>query len=259
MGQVLSAVGDGLHKIEETLGIVPPDVPDVPDASNVPVSDVDQDNQIDMSDIHMPKGASCHATPPLHRVNFSSFAPRGSNHAWPALYLLGAQKAATTSVVMALMQCGLVTGGLPSKNTGLMATCSSTGYNTPCKETLHSPINLKTAEGRARFTKLQDVSRCGHIKQAGVRAACEAGRFIEATPSGIGDSPDVATLMGAIPPQYIRGARFALICREPVRARAARTRGARRSPARRAQRTVPSHCCRVVHRSRACSPGTTTR
>ena len=93
-----------------------------------------------------PTAANTHGVLP-----FDQQCPPGSTGCWPPLYLLGVQKAATTSIAMGLLRCGSVCFGLPDAKTGVNPTCNGPlgGYNTPCKETMHPPIEVLTAAGQA--------------------------------------------------------------------------------------------------------------
>ena len=155
---------------------------------------------------------------PPHTVDYRKFCDSKSSGCWPALYLLGVQKAATTSIAVALMKCGSVAFGMPDESTGSIGTCGGVGV--PCKETLHPPIDIRTKAGQGKFEKLYDLSRCDHITDRDSlpsKPACYAGRFLEATPLGVGENtPDVAMLLQLMPPQIASRARFAVIFREPV-------------------------------------------
>ena len=152
------------------------------------------------------------------QLDFSRWCPSGSDGCWPPLYLLGVQKAATTSVAQALIACGVVTFGMPDKITGSISDCE--GENIPCKETLHPPIDVTKADGQRRFAHLYSTSRCGDIVDSswlqGAKEACYAGRFLEATPLHMVGSPRVSVLLQAMPPQFASRARYAIILREPV-------------------------------------------
>lgn len=159
------------------------------------------DNEVNCASEHHP-----------HPFNFSSNCPPGSSSCWPALYLLGVQKAGTTSVTSGLMKCGAVAFGMAH---GEIPYCEK---GVGCKETLHPPANIMTDAGITVFTKLHDTTRCHELNKDWkvVTEACRAGRFLEATPLGVGDTPNVGTLLQAIPPQYSSTARYAIIFREPV-------------------------------------------
>ena len=165
--------------------------------------------------------------PPTHATNFSAFCAPGSTSCWPALWLLGVQKAATTSIADAMMQCGQIAYGMPSTQTGPLPNGGCSELGKPCKEVLHSPLTTAAgqigARGKQLIPHLYDTTRCHAIKSvpgdtddAASIPACQAGRFLEATPLGIGDVPTVAALLGAIPPAALTAARFAVIFREPV-------------------------------------------
>jgi hypothetical protein len=154
-------------------------------------------------------------------LNFKSFCT--NDKCWPALYILGVQKAATTSVAESLETCGLTAFGLPTRSTvHFSAQCTALGH--ACKETLHPPLdtliqNDKKAFGRD-FTSLYDLNSCGsgvHGDPAGPggvsHEACKKAQFLEATPDmGIKDG----TLFAAIPHHLRTKARFVVILREPV-------------------------------------------
>ena len=168
----------------------------------------------------------CDSVPNTHHaLDTKGFCLDGRS-CWPPMYLLGVQKAATTSIVDALWQCGQVALGLTSNDVENPA-CHA-GENIPCKEVLHSPIDLRTSTGRTLFTRMHDPSRCssiapiidlrGKVFRAGhlMEHACQERRFLEATPLGIGDSPPLQVLLAAIPAPLLARARFTLILREPV-------------------------------------------
>ena len=96
----------------------------------------------------------CQSQPndPSRIMDFS----RWSGPRWPPLFLLGAQKAATTSVATVLALCGLVSFGIPDERTGLIETCRK--LHVPCKETLHPSIDLNTHDGRLNFEHLYCTS-----------------------------------------------------------------------------------------------------
>ena len=139
-------------------------------------------------------------------LDVSGFCDYGSG-CWPALYVLGVQKAATTSVVNAMLQCGVVALGSPSSDhAGEIPQCLQA--NNPCKEPLHYPIDLYDGGDRELFTSLYDTSRCGSIEGHTVSpfdgadkvpnsvsiGACEKAHFLEGTPLNVGDSPPLHTL-----------------------------------------------------------------
>ena len=163
------------------------------------------------------------AADPDMRISLQSTPSKGC---WPALYILGVQKGATTSMVDALWQCGATALGMPDGSAGTnIVGCH--GTNVPCKEVLHTPIDLRTDAGRNAFTSLYDPSRCAEIadfQQAKdvllpktlTERACHERKFLEATPLELGDSPPLAVLLDAMPPPVAERARFVLILREPT-------------------------------------------
>ena len=177
----------------------------------------------------------CASKPNPKPLNVSGFNAEGGHGVWPSMYVLGVQKAATTSVVGAMLQCGIIALGLPKRDKWL-AACPLQGK--PCKEPLHTPIDLATQSGREIFTSLYDPTRCDEIvgKTGGrppktfgpkddgepgipntiMRGACRRQIFLEATPLNVGDSPPVATLANAMPAHVASRARFVLILRDPV-------------------------------------------
>ena len=162
----------------------------------------------------------CHAQANPHPLDFQQNCPAGSTSCWPLLYLLGVQKAATTSVAMAMLDCGIAAFGMPDKVTGEISECDDelADGSMPCKETLHSPINISTNEGVGAFTRLQDTTKCENIKWRfkATKGACSKGMFMEPTPLGIGDAPTFSVLASAMPQSVLQRARFLLILREPV-------------------------------------------
>ena len=170
--------------------------------------------------------AKCEATyPNPNPLDTSGFCAADGKSCWPPMYMLGVQKAATTSIVDVLWQCGQIALGLTAEgeHEPRNPTCHA-GKNIPCKETLHDPVDLGVQKGRDRFTHMYDPSRCDRIADCCVGEnwhdhkvmvpACKARRFLEATPLHIGDSPPLNVLLGAIPPSLLPRSRFVLILRE---------------------------------------------
>ena len=157
--------------------------------------------------------ASCAtAAHPGTALSFRGFCD-DDGECYPPLYLLGMQKAATSSIAEVLMRCGLVSFGLPDGKTGKIGSCAIPGV--PCKESLHD-VALETAEGRTKFRHLFDLGRCDKIMDKDFQASiapCRAAQFLEATPL---QANDLGTLLANVPMQYVAPARFAVILREPV-------------------------------------------
>ena len=138
-------------------------------------------------------------------TNFSHFCPKGSHGCWPAVYLLGVQKAATTSIIDALFRCGLVSGGLKGN---------------PKEGLQETDANITEHSGMLKYMGTHDMHECVR----GTRTpkpfqytleACRAGRFIDGTPAAMG-SPTVGQLLQIMPSPLAAQARFAIILREPV-------------------------------------------
>ena len=182
-------------------------------------------------------------------TDFRKYCNHDGSGCWPAMYLLGVQKAATTSIADAMMQCGAVAFGMPNEDTGALPAGGCNTLNAPCKEPLHMP--LTTAEGKLTrnahksFASLYDQRRCHVLTDRALNQpkslasalsvpACERGHFLEATPLGIGDTPSVrdgaartrTTMLAA------HGVHSCARCRTPTPRRVA---GVRRTGARSAR------------------------
>ena len=174
---------------------------------------------------------TCHAlTENPDGLNMSQFCTE-SDGCWPGLWLLGAQKAASSAVYNVLERCGVVAGGWPKpEQIGRMVPSFCTN---PCKEThffTDTPYNpgLRYAENYQRgvavpdnmaraFTGLfrADKASCALRENDSQRGACEAKRFLEGTPST--DYMHMPRLLAsAMPPAMMMAARFVLILREPT-------------------------------------------
>ena len=174
----------------------------------------------------VPTSPACATTPNPAPLNFGAICPPGASSCWPSMYLMGVQKAGSTSITMGLSSCGLVALGVPSNTSGpLPAPCDA--LNVPCKETLHDPIDLTSMAGTARFTSLYNPSQCGSMVgplKAATEPACRQGRFLSATPlwathPGSDDDAqpnEISHLLQHIPSAVARHARFAIVLREPV-------------------------------------------
>ena len=178
----------------------------------------------------MYSSTSCEATHNPNPLDFRKNCAAGSRGCWPSLYLLGVQKAGTTSVAFALSHCGAVAFGIPDALTGPIENCE---FRHGCKEVLHQPsINGHASNNGSSpehldtevFTHLFDITRCHTLEGDDVTAkeACASGRFLEANPLGPkgngfdGDTPDLTSFLRQIPPAFAANARFAVILREPV-------------------------------------------
>jgi hypothetical protein len=169
------------------------------------------------------QNGQCDAMPNPQALNFSAFCQTPDTKpgdCWPAMYILGVQKAATTSLADSLQGCGLAAYGLPTVNTVHFneGVCMHLGM--PCKETLHPPLDLTTDLGKSQFTGLFSLNSCG---KGVVHSAygpsgeslkpCQQAQFVSATPgAGVADG----TLFQAIPLSLRVQARFVVILREPV-------------------------------------------
>jgi hypothetical protein len=146
------------------------------------------------------------------------------------MYILGVQKAATTSVSAVLERCGLVAVGVSTHHTVKFTDPSNPcPIGAPCKETNHDPLNLKRHRDRKEFRQFYRLDNCGARRERftwqGKRvgspyrpnglgvAACEDAKFLAATPDqGVMDG----SLFAAIPPPLRSNARYVTILREPV-------------------------------------------
>jgi hypothetical protein len=153
-------------------------------------------------------------------LSFRSFCA-SDGKCWPSMYLLGVQKAATTSVAETLESCGVSAFGLPTRDTVHFPAGQECDvpYES-CKETLHNPLDLATELGQQQFRGLYSLNSCGTGKPGGAYApsgvsihACQNARFLSATPDLFVKD---GTLFSAIPHQLRSQARFVAILREPV-------------------------------------------
>eukprot|EP00322_Chrysochromulina_rotalis_P014498 CAMPEP_0115859908 /NCGR_PEP_ID=MMETSP0287-20121206/16856_1 /TAXON_ID=412157 /ORGANISM="Chrysochromulina rotalis, Strain UIO044" /LENGTH=410 /DNA_ID=CAMNT_0003314219 /DNA_START=6 /DNA_END=1238 /DNA_ORIENTATION=+ len=157
----------------------------------------------------------------------STFCKNGK--CWPALWLLGAQKAATSAIYSVLEECGLVVGAWPSKEaTGASVPPFCTQ---PCKET-HFFLDYRFATSSSGFVVAANADRATQFTSMyssgdgcsdrtyefmpeRAHAACGKGHFIEASPST--DDPGMPLLLANdMPKRLLIKARFVLILREPV-------------------------------------------
>jgi len=180
-----------------------------------------------------PESYACHTAANPSPVNFDAFCSEAG--CWPALWLLGAQKAATTSTIDLFESCGITSQSYMTKEDA--APCPA---DLPCKET-HAFVTPETQCAKNRtigcdlvrnvtssFTGAFDPSTCAERQSPFQEphyapyapaewrtAACSAGRFIDATPSS-GTQKFPAELFRLMPEGMKLQARFALILREPV-------------------------------------------
>jgi hypothetical protein len=185
-------------------------------------------------------------------INVSGACTSGGDRCWPTSYILGVQKASTTSVAMALAQCGLASMAYSRVD---YARCKK---NVVCKETLHAPLDIRTDAGQSNFTQLYSSTYCcnpsGEIPcpPPQSRRGCETRHFMSAQPlrvqlrlpesinepmaMAIGAneshklapvdqfdmredpeaSNNLANLVNALPKNLLPVVRFVLILREPV-------------------------------------------
>lgn len=194
----------------------------------------------------------CYSEANPNPLNFSALCGLdGGVGCWPALYLLGVQKAGTTSIADKLVQCSTAAVGFPTDETQLVSfECE--GRYLPCKETMHATAEdvrlnsvrqdkmldpdvvffeaLKTKQGRGNFTNLYNPNSCGRMTESeaaqdeedsslakslsSMSYACKERRFLSATPM---DADLTANhLLPAMPFNVIQMARFVVILREPV-------------------------------------------
>jgi hypothetical protein len=149
------------------------------------------------------------------------------------MYILGVQKAATTSIAATLETCGLAAFSLPTQHTVHFSEGVCTQVGVPCKESLHPPLVelsgagkeiLQSQSKRKQFSELYSTHSCGQGKSGngplgaygpnGVsKNACTEMRFIGASPDvGVADG----SLFKAYPSHLASKARFVMILREPV-------------------------------------------
>lgn len=180
-----------------------------------------------------PQGYACQLVANPSPLDFDQFCSQAAG-CWPAAWLLGAQKAATTSLVDLLEVCGINSLAYASEENAYGCPASS-----PCKETHSFALpDGQCGKGKsiacdifahstASFTAVYNASACEtrtgksyldaetYAPDAYRAAACAEGRFLEATPS-----TDMHAmphwLFDAMPSQLRPQTRFALILREPV-------------------------------------------
>jgi hypothetical protein len=187
-----------------------------------------------------------------YAIDVSDACDETGSHCWPTSFIIGVQKAATTSVGNALHQCGLGAMAYGSESFG---RCKA---DVVCKETLHAPLDIRTNEGRDNFTKLYSSAYCCNEKSdmpcpgPQPRRACETAHFISAQPLRVAlrlakteyepyavalggdnsgdlapvdqfddyDDPEssnnIVNVVNAMPRRLLPVVRFVLILREPV-------------------------------------------
>jgi hypothetical protein len=184
-------------------------------------------------------------------INVKTAWTEGGAHCWPTTFIIGVQKAATTSVGNALHQCGLASMAYSSKK---FSRCPK---DVVCKETLHAPLDIRTSKGQQEFTGLYASSYCCNpnsnlpCPDPRPRKACETAHFISAQPLRVvlrlkkteyepyavalgGDSNtlapvdefddyddpessnNIANVVNALPHHLLPIVKFVLILREPV-------------------------------------------
>jgi len=162
-------------------------------------------------------------------LDFDSFCT-AEKGCWPASWLIGVQKAATTSTVDALHTCGVVS--LAYTETDNFLPCPA---KVSCKET-HAfnapPVNPNMVEfqtvelgNAAAYTRLFDPRGCddrdvdatwvADVPWSVSTATCAAGRFLEGT-NEAQDESFPRRLASLMPPNIRTVARFAIILREPI-------------------------------------------
>jgi hypothetical protein len=175
--------------------------------------------------------AVCATEPNPAPLDFKAFCSSGPNSTgcWPANFLLGAQKAATTSVTQLLMECDVATFAWSA------APAYACSGGALCKET-HAfqghDAEETVARDPASYTRLFATELCdeagGDAREysfgwryvaadtaRGPQAACAAARFVEATPV-FGDGQTFALLADLMGARLLGRARFAMILREPL-------------------------------------------
>jgi hypothetical protein len=194
----------------------------------------------------------CVTTSNPHPIDVSHACTDGGARCWPTSWIIGVQKAATTSVGNALHQCGLSSMAYSRAEYG---RCHK---DVVCKETLHAPLDVRTSSGMTAFTKLYSSTYCCNpnsdkpCPDPRPRKACETRHFISAQPLravlrvaknqydrfgvaiGASDksqlasmdefdeftdpesSNNIANIVNAMPHTLLPTVRFVLILREPV-------------------------------------------
>ena len=179
-----------------------------------------------------------HANPDA--LDFGEFCTAGEG-CWPAVWLLGAQKASSTAVYVRLKGCGIVAdasniaraiAGPVSESDYVGSDCKGTSSG-GCKEshflaktrelvdsaqlhrTSYEPYSMSDIPGGAKrvldFTRMYDHDSCSGVGGE----ACTQSRFIEATPS-TGDVATPKLLAAIMPHRLLTKARFLLVLREPT-------------------------------------------
>ena len=178
---------------------------------------------------------NCHTVRNRSPLDHSKFC--NSDGCWPALWLLGAQKAATSAVYDVLEQCGVIAGAWPTQQ--------QTGKDVPefcvqpCKETHFwtgpfeegdelnkwaritggkRPMPSGTLDLRqvTQYTKMHmSGNSCNARVTYKEKEACRNARFLEGTPTT--EHPLMPSLLAsAMPRELIGHARFVIILREPI-------------------------------------------
>ena len=144
---------------------------------------------------------SCATEPSSWSRDFLSFCTPTDDSlgCWPSMFILGVQKAATTSVATVLSGCGLVSYAKndPDSEYQLPGRCSAEPDG--CKEShaldkmipfWKQPLSLRPLEAKqAAYTRLFKRGGGSHARSGDPSpyphpsAAAEAGRFLEATPN----------------------------------------------------------------------------
>lgn len=148
----------------------------------------------------------------------------GKNGCWPAMWLLGAQKAATSAIYDTLLQCGGAAGAWPERKD--IGTLVPSFCEQPCKET-HIFTSPFDGPGYRRFPVLSNETVTAYTRMhyggdmclarptSWERDACTNARFIEGTPST--DYPYMPQLLAQhMPTRLMMKARFVVLMREPV-------------------------------------------
>ena len=151
----------------------------------------------------------------------------GKDGCWPLAYVIGVQKAATTSLANMMLQCGIVAYGSLNPHVHRLSDYKDEcpKYDFPCKEMLHDPIDIRTKSGRREYEQMHDTTRCNKVyTRPNNVESCTAGRFLEATPMDNGGDPhgeteaskNLVTLMRVMPSHVKQVARFVIVVREPI-------------------------------------------
>lgn len=133
----------------------------------------------------------------------------GSEGCWPAIYILGAQKAMTTSIFDTLEHCGLVCAA------NFNQTRRTWGYNDGSIYTNGKEAHFFDVWQTKRWDEArQDPSLYTRLYQ---EADCPSRRFTDATPNYIANYDAPARMELLVPQAWQPQQRFVVVLREPTR------------------------------------------